>query len=348
MPLDRKLLLERLELVAPALSENDLIPALTHFWFQDDRVMAFNDHIAISTPLKTGLVGAIPGKLLLELLKASRAKDVEFKVDGDNVLVKAAGSRLNLGLLPSDAFVFDMPAPKSKALFPIETKAFLSAVSACMRSTTSDTSVPDYLGVTLIPDDKYTDIFSTNNYTLTHASVPSKSGLKERVILSADFCRQLLALKPEGPLRLEIQNDYALAQVDGTHVFGQLIATSRPLNFHHMLDHHLQNNSEKKFVSIPTKLALILARATIVTDSKVDQTSTLITVQDGIMRFDSKSARGEVKDSMQIEKQHPNVSVKLQAKFLKTGIEYFDRLLITDRCAIMQKDNLTYLVSSHG
>lgn len=49
----RKHLLKKLELLEPALADNELDPTLMHYWFTGERVIARNERIAISTPLAT-------------------------------------------------------------------------------------------------------------------------------------------------------------------------------------------------------------------------------------------------------------------------------------------------------
>ena len=73
-------LVEKLERVAPALSGNNLVPVLSHFWFRDNALLCYNDQIAIATKLISNFEGAV-SDTLTSLLSASRAKDVEFFTD---------------------------------------------------------------------------------------------------------------------------------------------------------------------------------------------------------------------------------------------------------------------------
>src|SRR5262245_14583013 len=98
--MERVALLEKWQLVAPALSDKELSPVLNRLWFQGDTVMAFNDQIAIETKLKTDFKGAVPGRVLIDMLVASpNAKQVEFKLSDDDLLVKAGNTKLNLKVL---------------------------------------------------------------------------------------------------------------------------------------------------------------------------------------------------------------------------------------------------------
>ena len=116
--MNRKLLLDRLGKVKPALATNDLIPALTHLWFSGDEVLAYNDAVGISAPCDAGFAGMVPGATLLAVLGTSRAKDVEFSPGDGEVLVKAASAKIKLPLLPVDKPLFEMPEVEDGEALP--------------------------------------------------------------------------------------------------------------------------------------------------------------------------------------------------------------------------------------
>lgn len=341
-------LLDKLLVISPALASNDMITIMTHFWFNGTHVMAYNDQIAIQVPCKTDFTGAVPGNVLLDLLKASRAKDVELTVVDDNLSIKAASSRFKLGLLPPEQFIFDMPKPSKNSL-PVNTKLFLDRIENCMRSVSGDTSVPDQLGITLLDDQESISLFATNGSTVSTSYIKTtgKVPFEDRVILSTVFCQQMLRLAKDHSkaLQLEVQDDFSLLTYGTTALFGRLIESEKPLNFEDIMKRHFTEADKKQLISIPTKLKLILDRAVIITDAKVDQTKTVVTVRDGRMRFSSKSDRGEVFDSMQIEDQQPEVSIKVDPRLLKNGYGFFDHMLVTETCVVMVKEDMTYLVA---
>lgn len=342
-------LLEKLSLVEPALAPNDyVIPVLTHLWLQSKSVMAYNDQIAIKVPCQTGIECAVPGSTLLRLLRNSRAKNIEFSLADDECHVKAASSDLKLATIPPSDFIFEMPKQESAPL-PVKFTQFLAAIKTCMRSVSADTSVPDQLGITLLPKGDKLHLYSTNNSTISHAIVDltSKCPLKDRVVLHAKFCEQLLELGKDGSPQLFVDKDHSLLINGKTMLFGTLIEVEKPIDFEAVIAHHLPENLKKKLIEIPTKLELILERAIVITDSATEQTRTQITVKDGEMRFYSKSGKAEVKDKMQVL-GHPNVTVKLEPKLIKNGWGAFDKFLVTEDCAIMSKGSNLYLVSANS
>lgn len=345
-------LLEKLTLAQPALNDGTLIPVLSHFWFTGTHLMAYNDLISISTPLETDFSGAIPGETLVSLLKASRSKELTIGPDkSGNVLIKAGTGRFKLPLLPPDAFIFEMPVmPDGKGLPKNAREELVDAFKTCLMSVGTDTSVPEQLGVTVIPDGEKLLLFSTNFATMTHVTVPvtGSSTLKERVILPRAFVQQFVQMVKGGEeTLLVIRRDHAMFKVGETQVFGRLIETNNPLDFPRLLKSHLPKDHEKLLSDIPAKMKLILDRAVIIADSKIDQQKTVITAQEGEITFTSKSERGEVRDTMKASTQQTDVEIMVEPKLIRTGCDGFDKYLITKGCVAMTRGNAIYMVATN-
>lgn len=342
-------LLEKLGRVAPALSGNNLVPVLSHFWFTESgNLMAYNDQIAISTKLESDFVGAVPS-MLTSLLTASRAKDVEINItDKGNLEVKAASSRFKLPFIEAKAFeIFTMPKPSKDAL-PVDAKEFLAAIESCMLSLKEDTSMPDSLGITVVYKNKGFDLYATNDATISYARVKASAELKNfRVVLPGSFCRQMLSLaKLEGNKHIEVHDDYALFESGDSLLFGRLVDVARPLDFAGVIQQSFPKEAAAGLVLVPSKLELILDRAVIITESKQERPKTEIKIKDGKAHFFSRSENGEVNDSTMLEANHPAVEVSIDPRLFKAGYGAYDKMLLTKQCLIMSKGQNLYLVSA--
>lgn len=348
--MNREDLIEKLELVSPALSKINLVPVLQHYWFYPNHIVAFNDQIAIEVKFASGFSGAVPNTLL-SLLTASKADKVDFKVPKKGTLeIKAASSKFKLPFLDTDdTNIFVMPDPdKSKAL-SIDINKFLEAMTMVMRSLKENPSMPDSLGVTLSFIDPSISLFATNDATISFAWVDAGSSDRKpfRAVLSGAFCRQMLALsKLEGEKHLEIHSDYSLFVCGEVVLFGRLVDVPKPLDFDAVIEQAFPIVREKELVSVPSKLELILDRSIIITDK--DNSVMEIHVEDGIANFLSKSAaKGEVRDHMQMEEHHPDVSINIDPRLFKHGFGHYNKMLLTERCLVMvNDDHFLYLVSA--
>jgi DNA polymerase III sliding clamp (beta) subunit (PCNA family) len=351
----RKDLLERLDLITPALASHDLIPILTHFCFTGTEIVAFSDQIGASVPFKSEFRGGVPGVTMLQLLKASKAKDVELLAAENELQIKAASSRFKLPVLSPKSFVFEIPKPTERVL-PVPIKQFTAALDGCLRSVTADTSVPDQMGVTLLVEGSDLLLFSTNDATLSFSRL-KMSGVapfKSRVTLPTLFCQQVVALsKALKDVKLEVHDDHAMLTSNrGVVCFGKLIHVEKPVDFGAMAQQSLPKGLDKKLRPIPSKLRLVIERAIVVTASPVEQVMSKISVRDGRMRFVSKSGKGEVVDSVQVDQDE--ASIELDPKTLKIGFNAFydqdehgnGQMLLTDSCFIMARGHDHYLIAS--
>lgn len=333
-------LLEKLERVSPALAIHNLVPIMTHFWFGGKTLMAYNDQIAISVPLATDFTGAVPGNVLLGMLKATSRAKIEL-VATDNELQVKAGTRstFKLAMLPLPKNMFSMPSmDKETGYLDGGLGDLLAGVEGCLRSQGADTSIPEQLGVTMAPAGKALHLYTTNSATISKSVVEFKKGVKWKrsCILPFAFCRTMLSLcRGEGKeALLAITKDHALLEVTDTIVWGRLINNEQPYDFEKVINVHFPEASRKKVVPVPKGLDKALARATIITDAKVDQVRTKATVKEGLLKLTSKSERGEALDKVKVE-GHADVSMSFEPKLVLAGLEDFNRILFTNRCIVM-------------
>jgi DNA polymerase III sliding clamp (beta) subunit (PCNA family) len=349
----RKDFLAKVEQVAPALMASDLIPILNHIWITGKELRAFNDQIGLSVPFKADFKLAIPGALLISLLKSSKARDIELVPSGNELLLKLASSKVKLPTLGPESFTFEMPKPTGKG--SISAKSISPMIGSCLRSVNVDPMVVDQLGITLIQDGKETMFCSTNEATLSFCRSKLVEGFSKRVILSSGFCRQLVDIVGHTKgAKCEVTDDYALLTSDeGISCFGHLIAVEKPMDYQQVIEHDTPANLGKMAYPIPSKLRLIIERALVIAGSTAQRSLTKITTSNGVMRFVTKSDLGEVVDTMQIGEGQKESSISVDAKFLKIGFaEFYDQeiekcgqMLLTDSCVIMVKGQDHYLIA---
>lgn len=356
--MNRLELLDKIEAVEPALSAKDTIPILTHLWFTGKTVMAFNDGIAIQALFDTDFKAAVPA-VLTQLLRTSAADEVEMKLNGNGELsVKAATSRISLPTFPSDDFVFEMPGITEKevragALISGESDnenavAFFEAVDLAIQCVANEATVPEQLGVNLLPGPKDTvSIYSTNEKSLFHARLKTYRPLKKRVILSTEFCKQMLSLAKRdiGGAALYIRDDAALFNVrDEWQLFGKLIFSDSPLDFDSVLTRHFPDMGKKpKLSKIPNKMNIILDRAVIIIGNKGDTT---VEVKEGTANFKSELNDRRVIDKMTVEGQS-NITIKFNPALAKIALDSgSNQMRMMKDCIIFTKDDSVFLISA--
>lgn len=195
-------------------------------------------------------------------------------------------------------------------------------------------------------------VCSTNRATISYARlVPSPLALKKRVILSSDFCEQMLRLATSArTLRLAVKKEdeygYALFSADDVLLFGRLVFSDEPLDFVGMVKRHVPREYRSQSIAIPKALHAVVKCCTRVTNVIGSETRTAISLRDGIATFTAKSDRGIVTDSSTTMPGHPDAKLDVNACLLLTGLAWAQRILFTPDCAIMSAGQQFYLCAA--
>ena len=363
----RQLLLDKFKIVRPAVADDDRIRPLTHFCFTGDRLMAFNDRIAISTPRTTDFKGTVPAKRVTDLLSTSRAAVVELVSEGENVLINLGNASIKLASFSPDMFLniypFSGVMPKHNFIDGIAGR-FFAGIECCMPSVETHAVVKDKLGITIIPDTNALRLYSTNGQTMTKVTLPlpKKNKFKERVILSGEFCTQMLHLAKRAAItRLFIHKerltkrearkrqpcDYALFVADDTLLFGRLIISESPLDMEKVVQDFVPKDQAKAMVAIPPKLKEVLQRMTRISEIVTAETLTHIIIKDGMATFRSASQRGEISETIPLP-GHPDAETRMIVSHLLHALGSFEQVLFQPRCVLLRRGQHLRLISARG
>jgi hypothetical protein len=340
----RKALLEKLRMIAPGLSDSDLLPVNKCFQFTGEHIVAENEKIALIVPKRCDFSGAIPGEILLDLLARSSASTVALLPnDRDEVLIRL-GDDSELAL-PWQPYLEQLvlPHPPQHNLVAGVTAEFCRGVAYCLKSVSAYARTPDQLGVTVIADGRELRLFATNKKTISYAKVllpqVPPGPVPQHTLLPAEFCQQLLRLAAQAQtVRLGLYDDHALFAADEVLLFGRLIAVENPLEFDDTLTRFLPRDFNDKAIPIPKKLRAVLQRADRITGIKGADVKTRVTVSDGQATFCSRSARGQAADRLALP-GHPDVDIRVSVDLLLKGLRGAERVLISERVAILSSGN---------
>lgn len=336
--------LEALKRAEPALGAATAVPQFARFWFDGNYVTAFNDDLGVRVDLKTGFKGGVNGDTLIELLKASKAPQVDITKEGNKLHLNMGRARPSLAANDLDEAVWSMPEPSGETL-PVDSDKLIEGVRHCMRSIGSIPSIPESMGVTFTAEKKELVLYSTKNTAMSKAVIPlTKNPAFSRCTVHKKFCHVMLKLAERKiKFRLELTDEHALLVSDGLLVYGRLMHTSKPINF----EMGLSQAARGKLVHapIPEKLKQMLKRSMIIShNSRVS-----LIVKEGnkgqILRLHAKSSMGEMHDSTAID--HPNIDVWVIPEDIETGCD-LKTIAITENGVVMKDENKTYVVGTMG
>lgn len=360
--INRYKLMEQLELVEPALADTNIVAVLKNFMFTGTRLLAYNDRIAISVPLKNEFKGGVPGSDLLKMIRSFAHSDtVHIVPDNGRVKLIAGTAKAHLGLLNPEAFPFKMPAwpEQSEGVLNNDSSdAFFAAIDDLLQSVnTTNATREDELGITLLPENnQFVRMYSCNGRTLSYSrqKLPQLK-LQRRVLLPAEFCKQMLKLQKDAERQqLVIRQDHALFVANKAALFGRLLTSTNPIDFNSLLKRVLPADFPRGMAKMDRegkqheRLKQSLDSAMAIGEKDVH---TAIEVNNNIIKLHSMSQYGqtkhEIKDEVKID-YHPPISMRINASLLANGYDKYDDILMTKKCVIMKRGENLFLVGTYG
>lgn len=218
--MNTKELIWALDLLKPAILEQDLIPVLRHVCFREDEAIAFNDIISVSVPfLEFEEQCCVPGTILRDFLSTViEGSKLKMEHSGSALHMKAGRSKVDLPVLDVKEFFFTMPS-FTPGIEVILSDSLLDALSYVLPAVGDASMTSMELGVVLSvrKDSSEVKLFATDNWMISSASVDVGVEAAEGVdcILPKQFCETLKAMcnQPlcEGEVVLSLSNEHAVA-----------------------------------------------------------------------------------------------------------------------------------------
>lgn len=271
-----------LQTIRPALSSDEVIPALSCFCFDEDCVYAYNNWMCIAVPLDTGLQFGTMGESLYRLVNSLSSKEVDLYLNDDEQLVVQGGrSSYKASVIDPDRFVLDTKslkvAKKGAIRIPI-TESFLEGLEKCLMSVGGDiVAMPQYAGLQVKASKGKVSICSTDSVSLSkYTCIVRGASNFDTVLLPQEFCSQLLALKAWlKKAELVVSNTVVGVAVpdvfDGERylMFSKLLYKGDLPDFDATIKNH--TGGEEVWIKIPPSLVNALDRASVVLGSSSDK-----------------------------------------------------------------------------
>lgn len=350
--LQKSELVDKLELVAPALSKQDYIPVFTKFVFDGETVSAYNDRLGISVDCDTGLEACVSGMLLLSLLKSSNNDTVSFKTEGGSVLFNC-GSKFELPMMPVSERLYSHPKIRKNDKTVLLTNTWLQGIKMVLVSVQESSTRPELTCVNWdLPDGM---LYATDGVTISSFDLGAGSAHSRREYLPAEFCRAVIAMSEffeQKEFELLFTGDGILASFDGGHVFTKYISVAhsndsdRGLDFKGQIERVMQKDA-LCYINIPPDLPGAIARAQLVMGREdFFVGGTTVAINKGEMRLITSTSSGAVEDQLSIDKKHPNVSVSVNPKLVDRALNLCTSFCVLPSCITMTDEGaFNYVVA---
>lgn len=324
--MDRRKLIETLEVVSRALERNNVLPIFEYLCFTGKIVYAFQDAFGIVASCEVKQPFAVQGPRFIDLLKASKSDEIKMNIKKDQVLITGKGTEYNLPIKQPDEFVWQEPSIGGEEL-DIEV---VKGIECCLATCSDDLALEAFARICL----GKSAVYSTDGDALTKYSIP---GLEQDTCLSKAFCDA--AVKTGGG-KLTVGNEWVCSSFEGYKVYGRNLG---PTTFDYETNmSKILGGVKLELSEIPNKFDEALTRARVVADVETAPTSLII--EDNRLILSTETPFGEVFDDMDVK--HQNIEVKVSAALLQTSMAGCNQFKILKNCCIFQGDKIRRLVSN--
>ncbi len=351
---NREALIKITNLVRPALSTQNYIPALMTIRFDGETATAYNDISAISVKADVEVEECLPGELLIKALGSFSADKIMFQEGPDASIVVSSGrSKIKIPTQEIKNFPFEWPAVGKKDHGIELDDAVLKGIGMCLLSVGTDPTHPAQMGVTLDLDTKGNAVlFSTDNFTISRYQTKAKCELPgdAPVILPRFFCEQLITLAkafPKEAVTLYLISG-ALMVTFGNEakLFTKTPVDLEPLDFPKIIDKHCKLAGLKgQLGKIPDNFDSALSRALLVLSSETDKVTKVTLVEDEA-RMESTSSMGEAIDSITLDSgtdDEPTEPVHIDPSLVARAAKVCTMIGFTKKVLIMTDEEAQFI-----
>lgn len=317
--MNRKSLLEALNVSKSCLAQHPMVPILSHFCFNKKEIISFNGTQALSIDYKSDLNCAIPGDLFFKLVSTFVTDSVEVEQQDKNILVSSGGHVSKLATLPPTEFLFKMPSIEKLPSITINDD-LIEGVKRCMMSVNDNPVIKNQYGITLDNKATGTTLYSTDAIRLSRYSLKnSLSRTSFKILLPKLFSALLTILGSSYSGKLYIGDDFIYADFGTVRLYSKIIKDINFLPFEETISQYL--NDKTKFQPIPDGMFDILNRALIFLSQEIDQFVSMV-VKGNEMSIHTQCSIGLMDETLLFPKpliDNKEYKFPIDAKYLEEG-----------------------------
>jgi len=331
--IDRENLLVMLKKLKPGLAVHDVVEQATSFIFKDGFVWSFNEEIAVSHPLPSGmeLEGAIPAESLLKLLAKGREKTVQLIATDGELYIVCGKSRA--GILFEDVKLpvekIPLPEPDAWSTLPKDfaDKFHLASLSA-RRSISASV-----LSCVYLTNEK---VFGCDNFQLTISTFSKPLGKIKPVLLNREMVPSIISFLPD-----------AIAQVGNwTHFIKDNVVLSCRATEGVFPDVVPLLDVKGPTVKLPIKLSELLDRAGVFSSSSAGGNKVLVSLaKTGLLLVSSRNEYGWFKESIETATKQIEFQLSIDPEILGASLKLDQTFIVGTNAMLINGKGFQHVIS---
>ncbi len=350
---EREELLATLADAAPALAApGAMMPELSHFWFDEKYVYAYDGGLGVRLALKTDLNCGVPGKTLMGLLKTSTLKQVFLDIVKDQLVLQMGKAKVKIATLSAERKAWAFPvAPKKNPNTLVLSEGLLKACKDLLFVRTSRPTQTYHNGVVVIPIDVGLELYASDTASMASVVVFDKQVTKlraphlPRFIIPWPFLVRVLELIEPGA-KLQVLDDCLMVESGDKLVCSNLLEFPESPDFAKVLGSH----DKALPMTLPPGLQPVLDRAVILAGKDEARVHLSVVDKQGLS-VEGDYAQGSLDEALPIEGKRELTGGKIPflASMISRGLSKGDKFSLSKTAlAVYGENDFIYLLASHS
>lgn len=349
--MNRKELVAKLEHTSRALANNNIIPIFQCFAFDGKTVTAFNGDIGIvATGANIAEKFCVNGATLLGLLSNTGSEEVDFTIDGNEVVAKSGRSTFRQAWFPIEDYLFDKPENKWDIGIPLN-EDFVSGLQACLMTASKDNTQGAFMGVCLTDLKKKVHMYSTDGDAISRYSIEYAAKEPFRYMLPNGFCEAVIRLSNEfhpekegDPLgSLAVSSEWAQATLaSGYTIYGRLLHVDNPIDYEAWIKKTIKDTPVYAFT--PRGLDMALSRARVVADPESAKTN--LVIKESRLKLVTQTATDAVRDTLAFG-DYAEVEANVSAELVQRCVGLTTEMAIFENCCCFRRGTKLFILTSN-
>jgi len=340
MKVNRKHLIDILQLVKPGLASREIVEQTASFVFYDGQIITYNETIGIRHKLASDLKEldgiAIQAKELYDLASKLSDEEINFTVKESELIVSGKKSKAGIRLQEANIkdWLKDMGKPKDWDELPA---SFCNALSFCAFSTTRNLTEAV---LTCIYMNKSTAV-SSDNIRVTSYDLGKKTNLPE-MLLPVISIMSVIDYNP-----LEYSMDEGWIHFRNEH---GTIYSCRRMESNYPVDTALKHLKEIEgpVIKLPDNLIDILSRAGIFSsrDSKISVDNRVrITLSDGMLTVRGEGSGGWFEETSRIRYKGEEIIFETNPDHLNAILQHTNEMIVGPSALKFEGEYFQHMIS---
>ncbi len=320
MKINRIELIEILKKIRPGLSNKEITEQATHFIFNKESILTYNDQISISHPFKSDLSCTVPAKEFYEILSKIEDDEIDFLVQEEKIQFKTKKVKLKLSVnIEINKSMLVEPGKEWKKL----PKNFIDGISFCSFSAAKENTHPILTAVYI----KGNDIISSDNFRISQFFLSEK--ISDILLFNASVIKELVKFPV---IQYSVSESWIFFKTEENVVFAcRKIEGTFP-----DVSSILEVKGEEIILPDETKNAVdissVLAEGELDSDKRIN-----VSIKDGKLICSGQREIGEIDFTIKVD--------SLKGKEFNFGInpDFFKIILSKSNSVIINKTKLVFL-----